>query len=205
MYQFFIWNASYFTEKPHFFEQLPIIDELRTVLSFLGEPRIRQKANNNTLRFSYNSEIPPVIPLKLKVEINCREHFSVLGYLKKPFQMQNGWFSGNTIIKTYSLNEMMGTKLRALYQRKKGRDLFDIYKTLSIGLLDTKKVLHSYREYMEFVVEYVPTKKEYLLNLESKISDPEFQNDIAAILSTVENYNINTAYKIVVDKLIEGM
>lgn len=34
---------------------------------------------------------------------------------------------GTAFLKTYELEEMAGTKMRALYQRKKGRDLFDLY------------------------------------------------------------------------------
>ena len=34
-----------------------ILDGLRNQLSFLGEPRIRQKADNNAVIFSFNSEI----------------------------------------------------------------------------------------------------------------------------------------------------
>jgi predicted nucleotidyltransferase component of viral defense system len=60
----------------------PTIDRLRDVLSFLGEPIIKQKRNNNTLIFRTESSTPPIFPLKLKVEINCREHFHVLDYAR---------------------------------------------------------------------------------------------------------------------------
>ena len=39
--------------------------------------------------------------------------------------MENSWFSGRCELTTYALEELLGTKLRALYQRAKGRDLFD--------------------------------------------------------------------------------
>ncbi|SZD73229.1 Nucleotidyl transferase of uncharacterised function (DUF1814) [Candidatus Ornithobacterium hominis] len=45
------------------------IDRLREVLSFLGEPYVRQKRNNNVLIFKVASEIPPVVPIRLKIEI----------------------------------------------------------------------------------------------------------------------------------------
>ena len=32
--------------------------------------------------FRMESEIPPVIPLRLKIEINCFEHFDVVGLVK---------------------------------------------------------------------------------------------------------------------------
>ena len=52
-----------------------ILDELREVLSFLGKPSIKQKKNNNTIVFRVNSTFPPVTPIRLKIEINCKEHF----------------------------------------------------------------------------------------------------------------------------------
>jgi predicted nucleotidyltransferase component of viral defense system len=44
-----------------------------------------------------------------------------------------GGFAGPQKIGTYELKELLGTKLRARYQRKKGRDLFD----LAVGLETT--------------------------------------------------------------------
>ena len=107
-----------------------ILDKLREVLSFLGKPVIKQKRSNNTMVFRVNSTFPPIMPFRLKIEINCKEHFNVLGLIKMPFTVKNQWFNGSCEITTYQLEELMGTKLRALYQRKKGRDLYDLYKAL---------------------------------------------------------------------------
>jgi predicted nucleotidyltransferase component of viral defense system len=38
----------------------PVIDALRECLSFLGIPARKQKENNNTLIFRFESEFPPV-------------------------------------------------------------------------------------------------------------------------------------------------
>ena len=111
----------------------PIKETLKKIsvaLSFLGKPVVKQKAHNNTLVFRFQSEIPPVVPIRLKVEINTREHFNVLGLTQRNFKVENQWFSGDCKITTYHLEELLGTKLRALYQRRKGRDLFDLYKAL---------------------------------------------------------------------------
>lgn len=97
----------------------PIMFKLGEVLSFLPDRVTKQKRYNNTMLFRMESEIPPTIPLRLKIEINCFEHFNELGLVKVPFEVENSWFSGKCEITTYSLNELLGTKLRALYQRKK--------------------------------------------------------------------------------------
>ena len=45
------------------------IDRIRKVLSFLGEPKIKQKSHNNTLIFRFESEIPPIISIRLKNDL----------------------------------------------------------------------------------------------------------------------------------------
>ena len=44
----------------------------------------------------------------------------VLPLRSEEFNMQSDWWSGNAKIATYEINELMATKLRALYQRRKG-------------------------------------------------------------------------------------
>ncbi|MEO8405194.1 MAG: nucleotidyl transferase AbiEii/AbiGii toxin family protein [Chitinophagaceae bacterium] len=106
----------------------PLLVMLRERLEFLGTTRkVDQSLHNNTIIYPFESEIAPVIIMKLKIEINTREHFNVLGLKEVDLQVQNGWFSGGCNIPSYELEELLGTKLRALYQRSKSRDLFDLY------------------------------------------------------------------------------
>jgi predicted nucleotidyltransferase component of viral defense system len=69
--------------------------------------------------------------------------------------MENSWFSGSCELTTYALEELLGTKLRALYQRKKGRDLFDLYKALNVTDADSETIIRCYRRYMDFAVSPV--------------------------------------------------
>lgn len=104
----------------------PIIDPLRDVLDhWLGEPSVRPRQNGVRLVYRFESE--DALPLRLKVEINTREHFSLHGYVEERFRVDSRWFTGEAPIRTYRVEELLGTKLRALYQRKKGRDLFDLW------------------------------------------------------------------------------
>jgi len=73
------------------------IDRLREVLSFLGEPRVKQKKSNNTLIFRVESSTTPIVPIKLKIEINCREHFHVFDLKTLPFSVSNQWFTGKKV------------------------------------------------------------------------------------------------------------
>jgi predicted nucleotidyltransferase component of viral defense system len=180
-----------------------ILDNIRDVMTFLGKPRIKQKMNNNTLLYRFEVEEPAGIISRLKIEINCREHFSVYGLELHNFSMINQWFSGDCNILTYNLNELIGTKLRALYQRKKGRDLFDIYMVLKNTLIDVDKVVECYKRNMDFLGYCIPSADEYLENLENKIIDPNFNADIIPFLSQNIDYNVNDAFEVTKKQLIK--
>jgi len=137
-----LWIREFITTRDKYSEDIdlvqittepfgPVIDRLRERLQFLGEPKRKQKAHNNTLIYHFESESSPGLLIRLKVETNCREHFSVLGYQQFPFNLESSWFTGSCNITTYKLEELLGTKLRAMYQRRKGRDLYDLYRVLT--------------------------------------------------------------------------
>jgi predicted nucleotidyltransferase component of viral defense system len=101
------------------------------------------------------------------------------------------------------LEELLGTKLRALYQRRKGRDLYDLYKALSMAEVDVDNLLLCYRKYMEFVVGKPPTQKEFLLNMELKMQDEEFLGDTNMLLRQGELYDPQKAYEVIKSSLLD--
>lgn len=180
-------------------------DHIRDALAFLGEPKVKQKKNNNTLIFRVQSSGMPSVPIHLKVEINCKEHFSVLPMVKVPFEVNSMWFKGETELQTYQLDELVGTKLRALYQRLKGRDLYDLYKALSTAEINDDNVIRCYREYMAFVVDHSPTYKEYILNMEEKMKDDEFLGDTKNLLRHGDAFDAALGFDLVRTRLIDKL
>ena len=183
----------------------PIMFRLGEVLSFLPDRVTKQKKYNNTMLFRMESEVPPTVQLRLKVEINCYEHFSVLGLSRVPFRVENSWFIGQAQLTTYQFEELLGTKLRALYQRKKGRDLFDLYIALQRKEVDVEKVLECYKKYMEFAVGKVPSYKQFVNNMEEKMSDPDFVGDLQALLRPGVRYDAQQAYPLIHQAFIDKM
>lgn len=184
----------------------PILKRIREKLSFLGTKRtVKQHIHNNTIIYRFNTEIQPVINMRLKVEINTREHFNILGLKEIPYKVENSWFSKECNITVYELEELLGTKLRALYQRRKGRDLFDLYWALTNHKVDTQKVIQCYKAYMSFSVDHPPTQKQFLLNMEEKMTDKEFLVDIHSILRPEVVYDNLKAWEIVRKDLIEKL
>ncbi len=180
----------------------PVIDELRKVLAFIGKPNVKSGNKMVTMKFPFLSESSPPISLKLKVEINCREHFTVLGYQEMPFEVESKWFSGKCTLDTYCIEELLGTKLRALYQRRKGRDLFDLYKALKTIEFDVDKVVHCYKTYINFDVDSPPSQTEFILNMEQKIKDSFFLGDTLNLLRPEDLYDAYEAYELVKQKIL---
>jgi predicted nucleotidyltransferase component of viral defense system len=87
-------------------------------------------------------------PLKLKVEINTREHESLYGVKTYPFKIASGWHRANAEIASFEPEEIFGTKLRALLQRRKNRDLFDLYEGLNQLDLDRGRVIACFQHYL---------------------------------------------------------
>ena len=119
--------------------------------------------------------------------------------------MNNGWFSGEAMLTTYHLEELVGTKVRALYQRKKGRDLFDLYTALTVRNLDVQQVMECYHRYIEFVADRIPSYKEFVQNLELKMQDEEFLEDVAPLLRPEIQFDPHKAYSLVYEQLIDKM
>jgi len=184
----------------------PILKQIREKLSFLGTKRIvKQHIHNNTVVYRFKTETQPVINMRLKIEINTREHFNVLGLKEIPFKIENSWFSGECNLTGYELEELLGTKLRALYQRRKGRDLFDLYWALTNGNVDAEEVIHCYKTYMNYSVDSPPTRKQFLANMEEKMTDREFREDIHFILKPGVEYDNVKAWEVVREELIERL
>jgi hypothetical protein len=104
--------------------------------------------------------------------------------------MKSLWFEDKTLITTYTLEELLGTKLRALYQRKKGRDLFDLAMALEqFPSVEISNLLRCFEHYMDYVATKI-SRAEFEENLSEKLKDIAFLGDIKPLLP----YSINSAH-----------
>ena len=181
------------------------IDHLRDALAWMGEPVVKQKKHNNTLVFKVQPTDVGAGEIHLKVEINCKEHFSVFPMVRVPFAVESDWFTGSCEVLTYELDELVGTKVRALYQRLKGRDLFDVYTALQTGRLDLERVMTAYDRYLRFVASHAPTYKEFVLNMEGKMQDAEFLGDTVGLLRPGLAFDSASAWEKVREELVERL
>lgn len=180
----------------------PLVNPMQRVLvGLLGEASVSIRENSTRLTYRFDSEIEPIVPLRLKIEIDTREHDSVLGIEKANFGVESGWFTGSAEIPTYPIDELMGTKLRALYQRRKGRDLFDLWMVLDRGLIDPDEVVRCFLAYLEGQGLRV-SRAEFEENLHAKIEDRRFLKDVSPLVRADVDFDPVLASEVVMRDLI---
>ncbi|RLB47273.1 MAG: nucleotidyl transferase AbiEii/AbiGii toxin family protein [Deltaproteobacteria bacterium] len=181
------------------------LDLVRSALDpWLGMPRRKFNEGRVNLVYRYESEDVPPLRMRLKVEINSREHFTEMGLLRTPVEIDNRWFTGEAEVTTFDVNELLGTKLRALYQRKKGRDLFDLWFALERGVVDTKSLLRCFDRYMAEGGHSV-TRAQFEANLHEKSNDHDFRDDIVPLIRPGISWDFDEALALVNERIIESL
>ena len=151
--------------------------------------------------YRFQTATPNAINMKLKVEINTTEHFHVQKPKTMSFSMDSEWFSGTTQILTYELEELIATKLRALYQRRKGRDLFDLWLVLKQNLIDVNSVILIFKKYCTHNNQII-TSTLFEQNLILKRNHRDFAIDIKPLLTQESNWNPDEAFELINEKII---
>jgi hypothetical protein len=116
----------------------------------------------------------------------------------------NPWFTADAKITTFALDELFGTKLRALYQRRKGRDLFDLWLSIGLGLLDPHRVVTCFGNYMSRERHSV-SRAQFEQNLHDKQTDVGFLEEVKPLLSAGVKYDAMAAIAQVQSVLIEKL
>lgn len=179
----------------------PMMSALRAVLEpWLGKAKWKQGEGRITFYFRFTAEGSPA-PVRLKVETNTREHFALYGLRKAPFKVVSRWFEGACDIQTYELDELLGTKLRALYQRKQARDLFDLEVALTRLPVDPQRIVSAFLEYMAHD-GHPTTRAQVEQNLASKMRDVAFLADLSPLLTSAEVWDPVTAEALVSQRLV---
>lgn len=179
------------------------IDAIRALLKpWLGDPT--WKITQRSAKLIYKYESVNKMPAKLKIEINTTEHFQVLPLKTVPFSMDTDWFKGSADIITYEMDELMATKLRALYQRRKGRDLFDVWYVADRKLINLNRVFDIFAKYCAHNNVQI-SREEFLKNLELKKDHRDFHMDMSVLLPSKLHWNFDKAYQFVVDNVISRL
>jgi predicted nucleotidyltransferase component of viral defense system len=190
---------------------------LRRVLTpVLGVPRasawdaVRMTVRNiarpsRLLRMTYGvpSVSVPGAALEVKVEANVTERFSLYPMVDIPFTFPFRRQDRHTLIKGFDIHEMLGTKLRALFQRRRGRDLFDLYWALTHHTppVDPTRVIASFSHYLQLEGTEAG-RSEFISRLAAHLSDPGFRSDTDHLLRQGIEYDPRSGDRLIRDRLL---
>lgn len=164
----------------------------RALADVLGAPKtsawnvialaIRNQARpSRILRMTYSvpSASTPGASLDIVVEANMTERASHRPLVAIPFEFPFRDATVKTVITGYDIHEMLGTKMRALFQRRRGRDLFDLYRALILAApaVQPDAVVESFQHYLRQDATAV-SRSEFLSHLESHLADAGFLSDM---------------------------
>lgn len=133
---------------------------------------------------------------RLKLEISTTERFAILGREERLLAVPD--HEEPVAISTYRLEEQASTKLRALYGRQKGRDIFDLFH-IGAFPLDERAVrkLTLYYFYHARMIFDFPT---FQANLEEKLRRRGFADDVRSLIRSGERFDWETASRVVLQR-----
>lgn len=161
---------------------------------WMGRNTTQARAKGFRIYHRFQPELGPTGSKRIKLEINTREHFTVYGLEEREYSVNNRWYAEKANIITYSLDELAETKLRALYQRKKGKDLFDIDRLLLATMIDPERTVQAFHAYLEKQNLSVK-RKELVENLNLKMAEPTFREDVESLLVPGTDFDVDKAFE----------
>lgn len=153
----------------------------------------------------YTAEAEDGTPIRLKIEINTRERTALNGGMALPYKVENPWFSGACDIPTFSNDEMLATKLRALLQRDKGRDLFDLsYALKTLKPVDPTNIVKLFERYTEQAPISRANAEQWMFQ---KLANKDLLSDMRPLIRSqhIQSFNeqaLRGAFVLVFDQLI---
>ncbi|HSZ13101.1 MAG TPA: nucleotidyl transferase AbiEii/AbiGii toxin family protein [Solirubrobacteraceae bacterium] len=137
--------------------------------------------------------------IRIKIEMNIAETEPHRPLKAIRHTVNTSWWSGEADIPTYETSELLATKLRALYQRSKGRDLFDLWLGLTVLKIDPDQIVAGFNHYMR---ENAFSFPELRGNLAAKLGSTRFLRDLNALVTnTPTGYDPDTAADLVMREL----
>jgi predicted nucleotidyltransferase component of viral defense system len=161
----------------------PILGRIRELLEpWLGRATFDQSNIAPKLRFRVPAEDGSG-DIRLKLEINTREIKTCDPPQAIRFSVENPWYNGEAEISTFSREELLATKLRALLQRNKGRDLLDLFQALeTLEALNAARIVESLGFYLERGGTPI-SRAQAEERMFAKLAAPRFMADIRPLLS----------------------
>lgn len=140
--------------------------------------------------------------IRIKIEINTYERSPALPLTKIGHAIHTAWYTGKADVRVFQNEELAATKIRALYQRAKGRDLFDLWLLINEIGIDVELSRLAFAAYRP---EGLSSRKA-IENLERKLGDEKFRTDIVSMVNAdINDYRIEEAASQVIDMYLSRL
>jgi len=139
--------------------------------------------------------------LQVKVEINTYETSPARPPIRRTYEIESPWWSGRADVLTFEPAELIATKLRALYQRRRGRDLFDLWLALTQMRLEPDEILACF-------VPYRPdgySAAAAVANLAGHVAEPGFRGDLLDLVVEDTGFDVQEAADLVTTELLSRL
>lgn len=177
------------------------IGELTRTLTDLGESlgySVRTRVSVHP-KILWRTTSTDGTPIRLKIEVNTHERTPSRPLIRLRHEVSSPWWSGNSDVLTFQPAELVATKIRALYQRSKGRDLFDLWLALVELRISADEILDAFGPYRPEGL----TARKAVANLEVKRTDAAFRTDLDSLLvQKPEGYSVDAAAQVVSELIL---
>lgn len=154
----------------------PYLTALREVATGVGLLEHGTAQSGQMVHIVFDAQATDAVSrIRIKIETNIAETKPFLTHITRPYAVKSPWWNGRADVTTFQIEELMSTKLRALYQRRKGRDLFDLWRVLHDMSVDDALIADGLTHYMGAEVFGY---REFSANLAAKLEHPEFITDL---------------------------
>ena len=173
------------------------LTRLGTALGFTVNTRISEHP-----KVYWRTTADSGVPLRIKIEINTHERSPVLSLIHHEHSVDSSWWTGGALVQTFQPAELVATKIRALYQRSKGRDLFDLWLALERLQLDPAAILAAFSPYRPDGMTPARARD----NLARKLAHRGFRTDLDPLVTAwPDGYDLDTAAELIGAKLLDRL
>ncbi|WP_419943677.1 nucleotidyl transferase AbiEii/AbiGii toxin family protein [Candidatus Poriferisodalis sp.] len=156
-----------------------VLDAIREIAQAVGFDNVQTETRTQHPKARLRAQYEGGGPFRIKVEINTFERSPAQPIVTRPSVVDSPWFQGEADVQTSCAPELIATKIRALYQRSKGRDLFDIWLAVDHLRLDPAEIAACFEIYRPagWTTDLAKT------NLDEKFADGAFVTDLDQLIA----------------------
>ncbi|MDX1622298.1 MAG: nucleotidyl transferase AbiEii/AbiGii toxin family protein [Nitriliruptorales bacterium] len=167
-----------------------VLYELRQVSVQRGLEPQKEEVSPRAVKLWSSAEATAGGTITVKFEVNCDDRDPLFDLQRLPHSIETRWWEGGADILTFDPCELVGTKFRALAQRRKGRDLSDLWLARRELGLDDERLAAAADHYLEH--EGI-TPGQLRARLAEHLEDQDFVNDLDELVVTpYEGFDVVT-------------